>query len=640
MTDYLPFIVVGVVSGSLYGLAAVGLVLTYKTTGILNFSHGAIAAFAAYLFQQLRVDLGLGWPLALVMCVGVIGPVTGLILEFIGRGLSRTPTSARVVATVGLQVGLVGLIFALYGTASKPFPAFLPQHTLRLGSLYVTVGQLLSVIIAATAAIGLYLLLQLSTAGVKMRAVVDNPDLVELTGADSIRVRRTAWAIGVSFAALSGVLLAPAVGLDASLLTLLVLQAFGAAAIAGFNSLPLTFVGGIVVGILAALSTKFVATYGATQLQGITPSLPFIILFIVLLVYPRRRLLEAGRAITKARPIVTDKRLERPLLGALLCVGVIAPFAAPDRLPVFSQAVVLVIVFQALAILVQLSGQVSLCHAAFVAVGAAVFAHLSAGVGVPWLLAVVLAALAAVPVGLVVSIPAIRLSGIYLAIATFGFGVLMEQLVYRFGFLYGLKTDLPAARPHVLGLSSDRAYYYLCLVVAVGSVAWTAALGRSRLGRLLRAQAEAPTTLTTSGLAVNVTRVTVFCITAAMAAIGGALGAGSLELASSNQYTSLTSLLWLAALMMAGSGVLTAPVLAALFVGVLPAYLPTGWTPWLPVLFGAGAIAASLMQGGSTRLALTSVETAGRRRPGISPVFARAGLPLPHVSDQATAGAP
>ena len=124
-----------------------------------------------------------------------------------------------------------------------------------------------------------------------MRAVVDDPDLVAMQATSPVRVRRISWIIGCTFAALSGVLVLPFVGLNAITLTFLVVQAFGAAAIGAFSSIPLTFAGGVLIGIAADLSKHVLIEHPSlTWLSGLPGSLPFIVLFVALLVLPRRKL--------------------------------------------------------------------------------------------------------------------------------------------------------------------------------------------------------------------------------------------------------------------------------------------------------------------------------------------------------------
>ena len=133
--------------------------------------------------------------------------------------------------------------------------------------------------------------------GSSMRAVVDNPELLDLSGTDPARVRTASWIIGCGFAALTGVLIGPTLGLEATLLTLLVVQAFGAIAIGRFASLPLTYAGGLMIGVGSALLTRYVASNHS--LSGLPSSLPFVVLFVVLIARP-----PAGRAYiaTRRRP--------------------------------------------------------------------------------------------------------------------------------------------------------------------------------------------------------------------------------------------------------------------------------------------------------------------------------------------------
>src|SRR5262249_34807312 len=149
-------------------------------------------------------------------------------------------------------------------------------------------------------------------------------------------------------------------------------------------------------------------------------------------------------------------------------VVALLPNLFETKLPVFTMGAVFVVVFASLFLLVEVAGQISLCHVAFVAIGATTFTHLTTGLGLPWIVGVAGAALVAAPVGAFVSIPAIRLSGVYLALATLAFGVLVEQLLYQRGFMFGGKLLRTGARPDVFGLSSAHGYFYLCAVAAAG----------------------------------------------------------------------------------------------------------------------------------------------------------------------------
>jgi len=233
--DFLPFIVIGLTAGSVYGLAGTGLVLTYKTSGVFNFAYGAIAAVAAYVFYWLHVQQGMAWQPAALLCLFVLGPAMGLVLERLTRMLSGVGTQYQIAGMIGLTLGIEALLRLWGNSWSDPgqfvqFPDFLPTDTFTVFDVNVGYNQLITMIVALVSAIGLYLFFRWSRLGVAMRAVVDNPDLVNIAGTNPTRVRRWAWVIGTMFAAMSGLLLGPTIGVSAILLILLVVQAFGAAA--------------------------------------------------------------------------------------------------------------------------------------------------------------------------------------------------------------------------------------------------------------------------------------------------------------------------------------------------------------------------------------------------------------------------
>lgn len=627
MNDLMPFIVVGITTGAVYGLAALGLVLTYKTSGIFNFAHGAIAAVAAYAYYQFRIEWSLPTWISLAIAVVVLPPVIAVVMERIARGLAGGTATAKIVATVGIQLGIAGALIAHFGPAGLNFPSFLPIKSVTVLGLNVGVDQLISGLVAVVGAVALFAFFRVSPLGVQMRAVVDDPDLLGLTGTSAYVVRSWSWLIGCWFAAISGVLLAPQIGLDALLLTMLVVQAYGAAAVGFFSSLPLTFAGGLLVGVLASVATKYAST--AEILQGLPSSMPFLVLFAVLLVVPRRKLVQAGsRRVAPHRAPLVSPASATVIAGVAVTGAALIPALVGAKLPVYSQALVFVLIFASLHLLVRVSGQVSLAHAGLVAVGAAAFARLAAHSGVPWLLAVLLAGLLTVPIGMLVAIPAIRLSGLYLALATFGFGLLLEMIFYRSEWMFGAADLLPAPRP--AGFGSDTAFYYVLLAFVVGCAVITTVIVRSRLGRLLRALAESPTTLATLGLGVNVTRVTVFGISALLAGVAGALFAAQGESVSGMPFTAYISLTWLAVLAMSQPMGAAAPVLAAVGLVIVPSYItdPT-LTDWFPVLFGVGAVAVAIHESRASHSRAASAEAEvstskqAARVAGASPVRTR-----------------
>jgi ABC-type branched-subunit amino acid transport system permease subunit len=267
------------------------------------------------------------------------------------------------------------------------------------------------------------------------------------------------------------------------------------------------------------------------------------------------------------------------------------PHLVDAKLPVYLNAAVLTPMLLSLGLLTWTSNQISLCHAAFVAVGATSFAHLSHA-GLPWLPALLLGALAAVPLGAFVALPAIRLSGVYLALATFGFGLVVQRLLYPAGVMFGGLGFRSAPRPE-LGFvhgASDRWYFAVVVAVALVCAALVAGVQRSRLGRILRALGDSPAALSSLGADANVARLLVFCLAAFLAALTGGLSIAATTQASVDTFGLFQSLLWLSVLVICGSNLLVGAPLAALLLAVAPSYLPDSLIEWQPIGFGAAAL--------------------------------------------------
>lgn len=601
MNDILPFVVSGIAVGAVYGLAATGLVLTYKTSGIFNFGFGALATAAAYVFHWLTVDRGLDWKPALVLSVLVLGPLLGLLMEQFARRLAPQPTALKIVGTVGLVLLVQGLASIKYGTTTIPVDQFLPgaADSFSVAGVVVTYDKLIITAIAVVAVAALWAFFRWSRAGLAMRAVVDDPDLLAMHATDPTRVRRVAWVIGSTFAALAGVLITPLIGLDAILLTFMVVQAFAAAAIGGFSNIPLTLAGGIFVGVAADVANKY--ALGNDWLSGLPQAIPFIVLFAVLLLRGKKLVAPTRAVLHPPQPYRAPGWI-RAATGVLVLIPLLlVPSLVGDNLSYFTTGLATALLLLSLGLLVKTSGQVSLCHAAFAAIGACAFSQLTLGAHLPWLLALVLGGLVVVPVGALVAIPAIRLSGLFLALATFGFGILVQQLFYPQAFMF---TQLAQGRemPHPSFAQGDTAYYYVVLAVLVLAALALVAIQRSRLGRMLRGLADSPTSVAAMGLTTPVARVTVFCISAFLAGLAGILLGVERNFATSGDtffgsFNSLTLLAMLALAPFAEPWYALVPAVAA----VIPAYVPGANTPyWLNVVFGLSAILVSMNGGNPT----------------------------------------
>jgi ABC-type branched-subunit amino acid transport system ATPase component/branched-subunit amino acid ABC-type transport system permease component len=530
LRDLLPFVVTGLLSGTVYGLAAVGLVLTFKTSGIFNFGHGAILTAGALAYYAASVSHGLDWKVSVFLSVCVLGPLMGLVMELVARRLSRQRTAMRVVGTVGLMVLVPSICLILYpasytGLRVERFLPFSNRQEYRIRILDVNVfgDQIVVAVIAVACVAGLYALFRFSRLGLAMRGAVDDPELLALTGTEPTRVRRIAWVIGCTFAALSGVLLVPLVNLQPYALTFLATYAFGAAAFGAFHSIPMALAGGLVVGVGADVSGFFIRDQNWTTLAGLPEAMPFLLLFVVLLLLPARRL-ATGEGIVERQALPYRGTAGLRAGVGLVVLGALAlfPYVFERQLSYLTLGLSQAILILSLGLLVRMSGQLSLAHATFAAIGAVAFSQFTTGAGMPWLVALVLAALVTVPVGALVALPAIRLSGIYLALATFGFGILVQRLFFPQTWMFN--TFAGARRmPTPAGFDTPRSVYFLVLLVLVVVAVLIAAISHSRLGRMLQGISEAPAAVSTLGLSTTVTKTIVFCLSAALAAVAGVM---------------------------------------------------------------------------------------------------------------------
>jgi ABC-type branched-subunit amino acid transport system ATPase component/branched-subunit amino acid ABC-type transport system permease component len=571
VNNLLPFIIIGLSAGSVYGLAGSGLVLTYKTSGIFNFGYGAIATIGAYVFYWLNFDLKWSWPMAAATSVLLLGGTAGVLFELLTRRLASAPTSMKIVATVGIVLVVEGLAMIWRGPNATEFPQYLPQQTVTIDGIVIGYDQIIIAAISLASAVGLYAFLRFTRIGIATRAVVDDPDLLDLIGIRPARVRRISSVIGCIFASLAGVLLAPSVGLDATVLTLLVVQAFAAAAIGVFSSIPLTYLGGLFVGICTAVATEFFTSTSWTS--GLPSALPFIVLFIALIVTRKGRLVERGQLVTLVRrqvPVQSPPSIRATGIVAILVVALLVPSFAGFQLLSYTTALTYVMLFLALGLLVKTAGMVSLCTATFAAIGATAFSHLG---GLPWLLALILAAAIAIPVGAFIAIPAIRLSGTFLALATFGFAVTVQQLLYSSPWMFTEGIGVYARRPGLSWLRTDTEFYYVCLLAVVVTALAIMQLTRTRLGRLLRGISDSPTGLLTSGANVNVTRVLVFSISAFFTAAAGAFLGATITTVSYQSFQAFNSLTLLALLAIAVGGLPWYAVVAGVSIAIIPAYI-------------------------------------------------------------------
>ncbi|MFC6343009.1 inner-membrane translocator, partial [Nocardioides hankookensis] len=497
MGTIISFTILGLFTGAAYAIAASGLVLTYTTTRVFNIAHGAFGMVMAFTFWDFSQRQGMPTWLALVLVLGVVAPGTGWFVQrFITRGLGEGPVSVSLVVTVGLFVGLIGLAQYIWPPEPRTVPPFLPDKGVQIGDTYVTAHQIITIALSAVVAGLLYLLLNRTRIGTAMRASVDNPVLLRLFGGNPDRVASLSWAIGISLAALAGILLTPVIGLSYFDLTLLVINAYAAAMLGRLSSLPLTFVGAMGLGILQSFAVAYLPTEGF--LSGLRAVVPALFLFVVIIAMPQAQL-----RIGQVKGIVSAPLPSMPralVCGAALLgfVAVLATAMSDANLLLVGTAATYAMVMLSLVLLTGYGGHVSLAQFTFAGVGALAYAKLDE----PNLYGLVMSALIAAAVGALVALPVLRLTGLYLALSTLAFGVLMDKLVFQADFAFGFNGTLQADRLSLLGTSVSSTSGYVVVMAAffVLMALGLLVLRRGVLGRLLIAMRDSPAACGTLGL--------------------------------------------------------------------------------------------------------------------------------------------
>jgi branched-chain amino acid transport system permease protein len=556
----LSFTVLGIVSGCVYALIATGLVVTYTTTGIFNFAHGAVGMAAAFTFWQLWQGWHLNPVLGLLLVLFVIAPLFGLVVErVLMRPLYGAPIDVTVVVTLGLLLALVGMAQTLWKPSETHIlPSFFNGSGFRLGSVLVTYHELVTVAATIGIAVALRLLFNRTRLGIAMRAVVDNPDLLAMAGGRPVQVQQFAWMIGCSLAALAGILLAPIAQLDILLLTLLVVDGYAAAIIGRLRNLPLAIAGAMAIGLGQQYVIEFAP--GSGFLSRIFNIIPMVVLFVVLILLPQDRLKTASFSGAVA-PRVAG--LKSSLVWAAIFVGgagLLSLGLSPVNLRLGATCFAVALILLSLVVLTGYGGMVSLCQMTFAGLGAVMMGHLGHGGS---LVGVIAAVGLAAGAGALIALPTLKMRGLYLALATFAFATVMQQAV--FNQLFGTGGNLAIARPHIPGIASgsDRAFFLFCGVIFALASVGVLALRRGPFGRRLVAVNDSPAACATLGVNVNWTKLVVFTGAAGLAGLGGALYGGSPGQVDATQFFALVSLVMLLLARVGGINTATGALLGA-----------------------------------------------------------------------------
>jgi len=643
-TDLFRGVLQGAPPGAVYALVALGFVLTYKTSGVFNLAFGAQAYVSAAMYFKARVEWGWAAIPAFILAVVILAPLLGLVLERLIFRYLRTATAvAKLVVTIGLSVAIP----ALFDIVSN-FKAVAGQTPVGIAPEGATVfydpfgvysfsrDELVTMGIAVVAALALGALFRFTALGLRMQAIVESPRMAELNGIRADRVSAFAWVLSSFFAGLAGVLIAPRFNtLAAGDFFNLVVVAIAAAAIGRLVSLPKALLGGLGLGVLIALLNTFLPRWSndITWLRplqdNVTPAIPFIVLFAVLVFVPSiRRTRETRDPLADVDPpvqslgaIVRDPKrtLITTVVGlAILVVIATVVFARADQRWLFlvTQAVILGTIFLSVTVITGQAGQISLCQGAFGAIGAFTVYQMVQRYDMSVLVAAVIGAVIAAAVGAVLSLPIRRLGGVWTAIATLAFAYFFDAVIVRLPWVGGGESSLSQGtvvpRP-VVGpwdFKSDKAFLVLVLVIFVVVALAVTQLRGGTFGRTAVAVRGSEVGASSIGISSARTRLVAFAIAGFIAGLGGALLAmlqGNVNYGTN--FAPFVALFWVVvvvtlsartvqgAAMAAASFVLfDAVILKGAFLGWLlggqkniPGFFPVS-SKWVFVLFGLGAI--------------------------------------------------
>ncbi|MFB7396788.1 ATP-binding cassette domain-containing protein [Streptomyces sp. NPDC056191] len=578
----------GLAVGSAAALTGIGLIVTYRATGVLNLAHGAVAMICAYVLRQLVVVWGWPLPAGALVTLLVVAPGIGLVLDVgVFRPLARREAgpARTLVASIGVFVLLVGAAVLLWGPGARDdVPVLLGDDPWAQLGAVVALACLVGAVTRWT------------RFGRELRAVIDNRPLAVLSGIDADRVAAAGWAFGSFTAGLTGVLLAPYVRLDPYGMPLLVVEVIAVAVIARMRSLPVAVIAALAIGVAQAQLTRLHPEGWAGPLvQAVGANLFVVALLVAALVLPGI----GGRGRDALPPPVRPGRVP----GAWwLVVGVLfllpLGFAGAD-LHTAIQVPALAVILLSLVVVAGRGGQIALGQAAYAGLGALFTALLTAR-GVPGLPALALAVPLVAAAGLLTAWPAIRRHGLALALVTLATGVAVSRFVLVQPYATaGLSLGRPA------GFGGDRAFYALELLVLAGCLALVAALRRGRTGRALAALRDHEPGAEAAGVAVPGLKLLAFVLGAALAALGGGLLGMGLRAFDPEAYDPVRGLLWFAAVMVLGADSLLTPLAAAALLTTLD----------------AGAYA------GTAALALGLLATLTGRIPPLTDLLPREGRP-------------
>ena len=633
-----------------YALFAVGIVVIYRASRVLNLAHGAMAMVPSYVtFSLVQGHI----PMFFAVILGIAsGAGLGVVVERVFvRGLRHMSLTAQTVGTVGVLALLMAVAAKVWGTAPRKAPEVFGAGHIVVGSGILRYGAIGLFVVSVVLALAMLALFRYTGLGLAMRGAAVNRRAASLMGIDPDRTTAIAWALGGGLAAISGILLAAITTLHPYQLPLQTLPAFVGALIGGLESMGGALAGAGVVGVLLGMvpATVTLPGIGGLTAQSGSAELMLTIAALVIMVLRGQRFVGATRddAGFTTRGAAAAARSRRrgvvPLpLGVLMFGALLAwvwiPGVPFSILANVSQALVFTIVGVSLVVLTGWVGQISLGHAALVGIGAfgtGIFAR-ELGISFPFNLplAMALSAGAAVMLGAV----ALRVRGLYLAVATLIFSWMADSFLFRTSWFVGtggtstIKNTTfgsPGGFPN-FDLSDRKILYYFGLAVAGMAVLAAANIRGSKTGRAFFATRGSEVAAASLGIDVMRYKLLAFGFAGLLAGAAGNLIMIDQRTVGPDQFAFSVSLFYLAIVVVGGLTSLTGVVFSAILFASLNElfFRVSALGGYLEVVSAGLLVAALLTQARSRALGAfwTRLDTSLRRlRASMAPVAARVG---------------
>ncbi|GAA3513325.1 branched-chain amino acid ABC transporter permease/ATP-binding protein [Aeromicrobium panaciterrae] len=534
----LQFAIIGLGVGAAYVLVAQGIVLIYRGSGLLNFAQGTTALLTAQIFYQTRENL----PTAAAMVIALAAAAgTGLVMQLIMQLLRRASALVRLIATLGVFMFVLGLGRIIWGTSTEIVAdGLLPTVFVSVGDISVGTDRLILFGFAVLLTALLWFVYSHTSFGRSTAAVAENEQTALTLGLSPNLVGAANWMAGSLLAGVAGIAIAPISGLSVSNIALLVIPGLAAALVGNFSSFWLTLVGGLFLGVLQSVITLHVDT------AGWSVSAPFIL--IVLLVMLRGRALPLrGDMLERPMRAGTGWIKARYVVPMVLAAVALVAISSDEWLYALSGSIIIAMVGLSVLLVTGYAGQLSLAQLTLAGIGALV-AGQAGDAGWPFVPALVAGVLVSTAVGLLVGLPALRVRGVNLAVATIGLSLAIERLVLANPTLKGGSTGLVSAPPSMLGIDLDflshpvrftlflLAIFVLCAYLVTN-------VRRGATGRRLLALRNDERAAASLGVGVLSAKLYAFGLASALAGLAGALAAYRFRRVNLAEYTTLDSIM-------------------------------------------------------------------------------------------------